>query len=109
MFRALIVLVMLLTAFTGLGSHVMGGEITYKHLGNANYQFELVFYRDCNGADVNAVHKPTGDTALHAAARTGARGIYEALVKAGASAGAVNGDGQTPQNIFNAAPMGSRL
>jgi gliding motility-associated-like protein len=33
----------------------MGGEITYKHLGGGNYQFELVFYRDCNGADVNAV------------------------------------------------------
>jgi len=33
----------------------MGGELTYKHLGNSMYQFELVFYRDCNGADVNAV------------------------------------------------------
>ena len=33
----------------------MGGEISYKYLGGTNYQFELIFYRDCNGADVNPV------------------------------------------------------
>lgn len=55
MFRALIVLVFLQVTFFSFASHVMGGEITYKHLGSGNYQFELVFYRDCNGADVNAV------------------------------------------------------
>ncbi|MDP4722698.1 MAG: gliding motility-associated C-terminal domain-containing protein [Crocinitomicaceae bacterium] len=55
MFRALIVWLFLHLALVGHASHVMGGEITYKHLGGGNYQFELVFYRDCNGADVNAV------------------------------------------------------
>lgn len=55
MYKALIASLFLLLAQTSLASHVMGGEITYKHLGNNNYQFELVFYRDCNGADVNAV------------------------------------------------------
>jgi len=55
MFRALIVCLFLHLALVGHASHVMGGEITYKHLGGGNYQFELVFYRDCNGADVNAV------------------------------------------------------
>lgn len=34
-------------------SHVMGGSITYECMGNGNYIFELVFYRDCNGAQVN--------------------------------------------------------
>jgi len=34
-------------------SHVMGGSITYECMGNGNYVFELVFYRDCNGAQVN--------------------------------------------------------
>ncbi len=35
-------------------SHVMGGEITWTCQGG-NYVFELVFYRDCNGAEVNTV------------------------------------------------------
>ncbi len=32
----------------------MGGEITWKCLGN-QYQFELVFYRDCTGAEINVL------------------------------------------------------
>jgi hypothetical protein len=36
-------------------SHGMGGEITYKCLGGNTFVFELVFYRDCNGAEVNTV------------------------------------------------------
>ena len=35
-------------------THVMGGEITWKCQGGS-YIFELVFYRDCNGAEVNTV------------------------------------------------------
>ncbi len=35
-------------------SHVMGGEITWECQG-AGYVFQLVFYRDCNGAEVNTV------------------------------------------------------
>ncbi len=35
-------------------SHVMGGEITWECQGG-NYVFTLIFYRDCNGADVNTV------------------------------------------------------
>ncbi len=53
--RIIYVLLLMLIAHASLASHVMGGEITYKHLGNNDYQFELVFYRDCNGADVNGV------------------------------------------------------
>jgi hypothetical protein len=34
-------------------SHIMGGSITYECQGNGNYVFQLVFYRDCNGAQVN--------------------------------------------------------
>ena len=36
-------------------SHVMGGEITWRCGGNGGYIFELVFYRDCNGAEVNVI------------------------------------------------------
>lgn len=36
-------------------SHAMGGELTYKCVGGNAYVFELAFYRDCNGAEVNIV------------------------------------------------------
>lgn len=34
-------------------THGMGGEITWSCLGNGDYIFELKFYRDCNGFEVN--------------------------------------------------------
>lgn len=40
--------------FQSRASHVMGGEITWECQGG-NYVFTLVFFRDCNGAEVNAV------------------------------------------------------
>ena len=33
----------------------MGGELTYKCVGGNSFVFELAFYRDCNGAEVNIV------------------------------------------------------
>src|SRR6187402_726605 len=30
-------------------SHGMGGEITWECLGNGQYKFRFIFYRDCNG------------------------------------------------------------
>ncbi|MFM7683271.1 MAG: hypothetical protein ACKO7P_11060, partial [Bacteroidota bacterium] len=33
----------------------MGGEITYTCVGGNSFVFELVFYRDCNGAEINMV------------------------------------------------------
>ena len=36
-------------------SHVMGGEITWSCSGSNAYEFQLVFYRDCNGAEVNII------------------------------------------------------
>lgn len=55
MFKRFCIAVFLLLSFQSLASHALGGELTYTHLGNNQYQFELIFYRDCNGADVNAV------------------------------------------------------
>lgn len=55
MFRVIYFLVFLLVWQNSFASHVMGGEIRYKNLGGNSYQFELIFYRDCNGADVNPV------------------------------------------------------
>ena len=38
-----------------MASHVMGGEITWECTGSNTYQFQLIFYRDCNGAEVNVI------------------------------------------------------
>ncbi len=45
----------LIISASSFASHVMGGEITWKCDGNNKYIFELVFYRDCNGAEVNTL------------------------------------------------------
>lgn len=50
-FFALLVIVLL--GFKAEASHIMGGSITYECMGNGDYVFQLVFYRDCNGAQVN--------------------------------------------------------
>ncbi|MCC6722387.1 MAG: gliding motility-associated C-terminal domain-containing protein [Bacteroidia bacterium] len=34
-------------------SHILGGEITYKHLKNNQYKITLNIYRDCNGCKIN--------------------------------------------------------
>jgi hypothetical protein len=51
-----VILLVILSAFClkANATHVMGGEITWKCTGNG-YVFQLVFYRDCNGVDVNPV------------------------------------------------------
>mgnify|MGYP001345559150 CR=1 FL=1 len=48
-------LFLLLSSNVIWASHVMGGEITWQCTGGNTYQFQLVFYRDCNGAEVNIV------------------------------------------------------
>lgn len=52
--RYLFLLLIVFFAGESRASHVMGGEITWRCQGG-NYVFELVFYRDCNGAEVNTV------------------------------------------------------
>lgn len=49
-----IVAFLLAVNFQSKASHVMGGEITWECQGG-NYVFTLVFFRDCNGAEVNTV------------------------------------------------------
>lgn len=52
--RYLFVFFLVLISNFSRATHVMGGEITWTCQGG-NYVFELVFYRDCNGAEVNTV------------------------------------------------------
>ena len=55
MLKLLPLFIFLFLSTKAFGSHVMGGEITWKCDGNNKYIFELVFYRDCNGAEVNTL------------------------------------------------------
>jgi gliding motility-associated-like protein len=48
------ILVFLFAFQTAKASHVMGGEITWECSGE-QYVFQLIFYRDCNGAEVNTI------------------------------------------------------
>ena len=50
--QVFILLTLLFISFSGKASHVMGGDITWTCQGG-NYVFQLVFYRDCNGAIIN--------------------------------------------------------
>lgn len=50
----LILFLVLGLSFHSRSTHVMGGEITWECQGG-NYVFTLVFFRDCNGAEVNTV------------------------------------------------------
>lgn len=54
MVRIVLLLILSVCCLNAHATHVMGGEITWKCSGNG-YVFELVFYRDCNGVDVNPV------------------------------------------------------
>jgi len=48
-------LIMIFTYNMAEASHVMGGELTWSCGAGGVYTFELVFYRDCNGAEVNVI------------------------------------------------------
>ncbi len=48
----LLLLVVISLSFSGRASHAMGGDITWTCQGG-DYVFQLVFYRDCNGAVIN--------------------------------------------------------
>jgi gliding motility-associated-like protein len=55
--KILFLLTLFITLTTALrASHVMGGEITWQ-CQNGNYVFTLVFYRDCNGAEINSINE----------------------------------------------------
>jgi hypothetical protein len=53
--RIIYLLLFSLISVQSYASHAMGGELTYVCVGGNSFVFQLVFYRDCNGADVNTV------------------------------------------------------
>lgn len=52
--RLFFLLLLLMSCSQARATHVMGGEITWWCTGNG-YIFELIFYRDCNGVEVNTI------------------------------------------------------
>ncbi len=50
--RVLLILLILSASFWSRATHVIGGELTWKCQGG-EYVFELVVYRDCNGAVIS--------------------------------------------------------
>lgn len=50
--RSLYLILILLCSIASQSAHLVGGEISYRCLGNNNYEVKLVIYRDCqsNGA-----------------------------------------------------------
>ena len=100
-------------------SHVMGGEITWTCQGG-NYVFTLVFYRDCNGADVNSVsetirvwnHPTVTSITLPFASRTDispscnpVTGSPSPLVCGSGTSGG-NGIGAIEKVVYRSAPIG---
>lgn len=49
----LIVFAIVLTPFISKATHVVGGSITYEHLGGATYRVTFKMYRDCGAGNAN--------------------------------------------------------
>jgi len=50
--KLLLTLALGLFTFQANASHLLGGEIIWKCKPNGKYQFSLVVYRDCGGANL---------------------------------------------------------
>ena len=62
--RFLLLSLLLLQLQPAQASHVLGGEMNYRCLGNGQFEFTVIFYRDCTGISWNQtavnVNGPTG-------------------------------------------------
>ncbi len=52
-----LILVFSLIHLSSWASHIFGGAVTYECDGTGRYVFQLVIYRDCNGADVSGANQ----------------------------------------------------
>ncbi len=53
MLRFGLIWLLLSIGFNTLASHILGGELTYKHIKDNQYKVTLLIYRDCNGCKIN--------------------------------------------------------
>ena len=47
--RTFLLIAYLLCSFTSYSNHIIGGDLTYRCLGDNNYEITLIVYRDCSG------------------------------------------------------------
>lgn len=47
--KIVLILLLFLVVFSSKAAHIIGGEVTYRCLGNDDYEFTMTIYRDCNG------------------------------------------------------------
>ena len=118
LYRYILLLGILLSSFLSYASHVIGGEITWTCQGG-DYVFQLVVYRDCNGAllanaavDIEIWGHPTlslinlpfvSSTDVSPTCTQVAGGPSPLLCGAGQSSG--NGPGAIEKLIFRSAPI----
>lgn len=53
MYKRLFLLLLFFVSFSTQASHLLGGEVTYRCLGNGLYRFTVTVYRDCSGISFN--------------------------------------------------------
>ena len=73
----LIVCVISTWSLSVFATHLVGGEVTYEHLGNNQYRVTLKVYRDCGPANINQT--PFDDFASVAIYRTSNNALVETL------------------------------
>ena len=56
--NCIVILIFLFTSFTNFASHIVGGEMSYRCLGNNEYEISLTVYRDCYNATAGADFDP---------------------------------------------------
>lgn len=49
-----LLMIMMLWSVSGFATHIVGGDLSYKCLGNDQYEVTLMFYRDCLGGNPEA-------------------------------------------------------
>ncbi|MCB0687033.1 MAG: hypothetical protein KDC53_10920, partial [Saprospiraceae bacterium] len=52
--RLAFMMAMVLWSVSGFATHIVGGDLTYRCLGNDKYEITLMFYRDCLGGNPEA-------------------------------------------------------
>ncbi len=55
LFSTLLMMMLLFTYFDTYASHIIGGDITYKCLGNNTFEFTINFYQDCIDGEPEAI------------------------------------------------------
>ena len=59
--QVLLILVLFITPIWASATHVVGGSLTYEHLGGATYRLTIKMYRDCGPTSVNLPGSATVD------------------------------------------------